>query len=133
MEPTYPYDRYVIIEWPLGANHIPKENPLQLTQNLKAMYNEIRKMFPSTLIYNSAMIPRLENGVLYALNRINDEVASHCHSLKIKTIRYPQFGTHEINFNYLKHDTIHPTFTGTSIMAKNIIAVYRNYNQSQRT
>ena len=64
------------------------------------------------------MIPRLGNDVLSALNVVNDEVSTHCNTIGIKTIRHPQFGINEINYNILNQDLIHPTFNGSVHMAK---------------
>ena len=79
------------------------------------------------------MIPRTDNEILYALNIINNKVASYCRTLRIKSINHPQFGMKTINFKLLKHDRVHPTKEGTQIMAKNMISVYRNYGKTQRS
>ena len=109
------------------ANHIPEEEPDDILHNLRNMYEEVRSLFPATYIYHSSMIPRLNDGILHDLNYINKETSAYCKSLGIKTIDHPQFGCTEINYNILRHDRIHPTFNGTSIIARNISAIYRNY------
>ena len=45
-------------------------------------------------------------------------VSTHCNTIGIKTIRHPQFGINEINYNILNQDLIHPTFNGSVHMAK---------------
>ena len=117
----------------VGANHIPEMSPQQIIENMSKMYKDIRNMFPSTKIFNSAMIPRRNNDILYALNYINNKVELYCRTLKINTIKHPQFGVHELNCKILKRDLIHPTFNGMSIIARNMIAVYRNYHSQPRS
>ena len=75
------------------------------------------------------MLPRIQNDWLRAFNFINQHVVRHCRSINIKTIRHSQFGTNEMNLKNLKYDRIHPTMNGSSIIAKNMIAVYRNYDR----
>ena len=116
----------------VGANHIPHEPPNQVITKLKHMYEEVRSMFPSTYVYHSTMLPRLDNNILHYINLINKEIETYCKTLRMKTIFHPQFGINQINFNILNDDVIHPTFNGTSIMARNIIAVYRNYTIHNR-
>ena len=113
----------------VGANHIPQVDPGTLTQNLSNMYSTIRNSLPNTKIYHSAMLPRNNNGVLHAVNLINNQVERHCQSIRIKSIRHSQFGEREMNLKILRDDRVHPTVNGSSIIAKNIIAVYRNYQR----
>ena len=114
----------------VGANHIPRDEPHEILEKLRNMYEEVKSLFPSTYIYHSAMIPRLHNGIVQPMNYINRETSAFCKSLGIKTIEHPQFGYREINFDLLRPDDgIHPNFKGTSTIARNIIAVYRNYQR----
>ena len=115
----------------VGANHMPHDSPNDIARHLSNMYREIKTLFPKTLIYDSSMIPRLDNRFLSATNFVNNRVTEICNQLRIKTIFHPQFGYDDINFQFLKQDGVHPTYTGTAIIAKNIIAVYRNYDRNR--
>lgn len=112
----------------VGVNHIPDISPDQLIDRLIKMYFEIRNILPNTGVYHSGMIPRHDNQIVHAINIINKNIELHCRSLNIKTILHPQFGIHEMNFEIFKRDHIHHNVKGTSTLAMNMIAVYRNYN-----
>ena len=94
----------------IGANHIPQTHPHELMQLLSKMYKDVRNIFPGAKIYNLAMIPRHNNGALQMINGTNENIELYCRTLNIKTIRHPQFGTNELNYNMLKSDLVHPAF-----------------------
>ena len=114
----------------VNANHITSDTMDQILQQLKNMYDEVKSLFPTTSIYHSEMLPRLNNSILSGINFINTEIAWHCKQLNIKTIEHPQFGYNEINMKMItQRDLVHPTFAGTIALARNMIAVYRNYHR----
>ena len=114
----------------IGANHTPEVQPVHLEQTLFKFYDKIRNMFPETIIYNSAMIPRNINGTIKTFDMINRKVATYCNTKMIKTIKHWQF-ENENNFQslVLRKDLLHPTNQGTKTIAMNFIAFYRNYQK----
>ena len=73
-------------------------------------------------------MPKLNEQDTNGINFINAEVGKFCDQQKIKQIQHVQFCPDHINFRSLRRDVIHPSFKGTSTLAKNMIASYRNYD-----
>ena len=113
----------------VGGNHLSSENPDEIINNLSTMYKTIKHTSPYTQIYHSNILPRLNQDFLSRSNYINYNIGLLCLNENIKIIKHPQYGNETINFDLLIHDHVHPTERGTSIIAKNMIAVYRNYGK----
>ena len=115
----------------VGGNNIPMDNPENLNIKLVQLLNHTRRLMPHSKIYFSAIIPRLGNKYLPGINNINRNMRLFCAENGFQMIPHYQFysDANNINFNLLNKDAIHPTKKGSSTIAKNIIAIYRNYKR----
>ena len=87
---------------------------------------------PNTKLYYSDILPKINDNYTEGIHFVNTSVASFCQQNRMKVINHPQFyRDYDINYKVLKHDLIHPTYSGTSTLAKNIIAYTENYNNPE--
>ena len=115
----------------VGGNNIPNDDAATLTNKIIDMLESTRQVMPGTKIFYSAIIPRTHNNYLPAINEVNKNIRKFCAKNGFQMIPHYQFYTDAstINFKLLREDIIHPTHEGTNILARNIIALYRNYRK----
>ena len=109
----------------VGSNEIPKVKPTILAGKIIDMYKRIKTLTPSTKLYHSHILPKIDESYLPGIRYVNNTVGNFCYGNDIKVINHQQFCE---DFNLLsKYDFIHPTFKGTLTLAKKMIYVYRYY------
>ena len=113
----------------VGGNNIPRDNSTILTKKLIEMLQNTRRLMPKAKIYFSAIIPRVKNEWLPEINTVNGNLRTFCGQNLVQFIPHYQFyeNSGNINFRLLCKDMVHPTREGTVVLARNIIAIYRNY------
>ena len=112
----------------IGGNHIPYDGPEVIIDKLSNMYRNLQEITPQSKFYHSNILPRFHNYVS-GIRFINTEMEKFCRKYRINVINHPQFYDGEkTNYKLFKNDYIHPTPNDTSIIARNIIAVYRKYH-----
>ena len=112
----------------VGGNEIQQEDPETITQNLINMLTHVRSIMPLTKIYFSNILPRLDESYIDRINYINNKVSDFGKENNIRPINHIAFCPNGIDFSLLSRDlVIHPSFKGTSVFAKDLIAAYRNY------
>ena len=114
----------------VGGNNIPQEDPVTLTESICNLLQSTKSLMPSTELFYSAIIPRIGDNFLPGLNSVNRNIRSFCTENSVKFISHFQFylDSERINFKFFINDKVHPTREGSTILAKNMIAAYRNYN-----
>ena len=90
----------------------------------------VRNLMPLTEIYYSAIVPRISDNYSTGINTVNRNIKSYCFENSFNFIPHYQFyrNPEKINYELFIEDKVHPTREGSTIIAKNIISVYRKYN-----
>ena len=119
----------------VGGNNIPMDSPDILSEKIIDLLLYAKKVMHSTKVYFSAIIPRCEDNYLPGINYVNRKIRHFCDNNAIFFIPHYQFYSNNggINYDLLIKDKVHPTRRGSNTIAKNIIAVYRNYGNSPRS
>ena len=112
----------------VGSNNVPSDTPQVVAQKLMEMVQRVKTIMPTTKLYYSNILSKLNEQYTNGINYINAEIGKFCDQQKIKQIQRVQFCPDYINFRLLRRGVIHPSFKGASTPAKNMIASYRNYD-----
>ena len=116
----------------VGGNNIPQDDPSKLSHKITHLLQNCQTLMPLTKIHYSAIIPRVSDSFINGINAVNENVEHFCSENHISFIQHFQFFTkdHGMNFKMFIADKVHPTREGSSVIAKNFIASYRNYRKS---
>ena len=110
----------------IGTNHIPRENPDDVTLKLINLLEETQRKLPNTQLHFSAILPKFKKIFFEGINYINRRIFDFANYRNIKFIQHNLFAmNHEINRELFKKDNIHPSRAGSTQFARDIVNVFK--------
>lgn len=92
----------------VGGNHIPREEPHDLADNLISLLKAAKAGMPNTKLFFSAMFPRCRDSFLPGINMVNELVYEACGALDIGFIQHPRLARYGFtNYRLFGRDRIH--------------------------
>ena len=105
-----------------GTNHIPSEKPATVRGKMKGLIHFAQDLFPSTKIYLSSILPKIDCGITPAISELNDSLRRTCKRLGVDFIYNQQFFPSDDSdiTPLLARDCIHLSKKGVATLAGNI-------------
>ena len=74
-----------------GSNSVPEDTPIQIAYEIIDFLSELKMLMPSTDIYFSAILPKIDDSFTPGMNEINQLVYSACAILGITFVQHRRF------------------------------------------
>ena len=105
----------------VGSNEIPAKSPYEVTEELASFLAEIGISMPSTKVYLSAVLPKIDENYLSGINQINYVLCSICNTIGMIFVQHPFFcWDGQIDWALYAHDGIHLNRRGIAQLTADI-------------
>ena len=92
----------------VGSDEIPEKTPFCVAQELSMFMAEIRVYLPTTKVYLSAILPKLDDNFLPGINELNHLLCNSCNAFGYVFVQHPSFAKQgHINWSFFAWDSVH--------------------------
>ena len=92
----------------VGSNEIPENSPFCVAQDLSMFMAEVRLYLPTTKVFLSAILPKLDDNYLPGINEINNLLCNSCNAFGYVFVQHPSFAKQgRINWSFFAWDSVH--------------------------